>query len=351
MIKKAFITGITGQDGSYLAEFLLKKKYKVFGIKRRSSLINTRRIDHIFQEIWLKKKNLTIFYGDLNDTSSLSRYILKIKPDEIYNLAAQSHVKASFDIPVYTSDTNALGALRILELIKNNSSLHKTKFYQASTSEMFGGEKKISLTENNYFKPKSPYAVSKLFSYWTTINYREGFNIFACNGILFNHESPRRGETFVTKKIIDGIKKVLKKKNKYLYLGNLNAERDWGHAKDYIPMMWKMLQQKKAQDFVISTGKSLSIRRFCELVCKQYGFNIGWKGKGLNEFGYVKKIQNKNLSIKINQKIIKVHKEYLRPNEVNFLKGNYKKAQKTLGWNPKISIKELIQDMIENSEE
>ena len=206
MTKKAFITGITGQDGSYLAEFLLKKKYKVFGIKRRSSLINTRRIDHIFQEIWLKKKNLTIFYGDLNDTSSLSRYILKIKPDEIYNLAAQSHVKASFDIPVYTSDTNALGALRILELIKNNSSLHKTKFYQASTSEMFGGEKKISLTENNYFKPKSPYAVSKLFSYWTTINYREGFNIFACNGILFNHESPRRGETFVTKKIVDGIK-------------------------------------------------------------------------------------------------------------------------------------------------
>ena len=336
-MKKALIFGITGQDGSYLAEYLLKKNYIVHGVKRRSSSINTDRIDHIFDSVNFSKKNIFLHYGDLADSGSLYRIIHSVNPDEIYNLAAQSHVKISFSIPEYTADVTGLGTLRILEIIRHYKK-KKIKFYQASSSEMFGSAKPPQ-NEKTIFKPRSMYAVSKVFSYHTVINYREAFNIHACNGILFNHESPRRGNNFVTKKIIQGLVRIKKNKQKYLTLGNLYAKRDWGHAIDYVESMWKILNYKKPDDYVIATNKSFSVKEFLNKSARLLGFDIKWQGKGINEIGIDKKS---------NQTIIKVSKKYFRETEVENLIGNYSKAKKILKWKPKYSLNNLIEDMIKN---
>ncbi|MDC3100482.1 GDP-mannose 4,6-dehydratase [Candidatus Pelagibacter sp.] len=337
MKKKALIFGITGQDGSYLAEFLLKKKYQVHGVKRRSSSINTSRIDHIYQDRHEKKRNFFLHYGDVTDTTSVSKIIEITRPDEIYNLAAQSHVAVSFEVPEYTANADALGALRILEAIKFHKLEKKTKFYQAGTSEMYGRVQQIPQNENTNFYPLSPYGVAKLYAHWITKNYREAYNIFGCNGILFNHESPRRGETFVTKKIVRALVRIKMGKQKTLYLGNLDAKRDWGHAKDYVVAMWKILQQKQPEDFVIATGKQYSIRQFISLVSKKIDIKIIWKGKGLKEKGY------DSISRK---PIIAIDKNYIRPLDVNTLLGNASKARKKLSWRPKINIHKLIDEMI-----
>ena len=336
MKKKALIYGVTGQDGSYLSELLLKKKYEVHGVKRRSSSLNTSRIDHLYQDPQQKNKNFILHYGDISDSISVNNLISKIKPDEIYNLAAQSHVGVSFQIPEYTANVDGLGALRILEAIKSLDSVKKIKFYQAGTSEMFGKTDGGFQNEKTKFYPRSPYAAAKIYAHWITINYRESYNLFACNGILFNHESPVRGETFVTKKIISGLCKIKKKKLNTLYLGNLYSKRDWGHAQDYVEAMWKMLQQKKPEDFVIATGKQYTVKQFINLVCKQLEIKIKWKGKGLKEIAY----DNKG------QVIIKIDKSYFRPTEVDSLLGDASKARKTLNWKPKINIRDLIKDMI-----
>ena len=337
MKKNALIFGITGQDGSYLAEFLLKKKYYVHGVKRRSSSINTFRIDHIYQDPHVKSRNLFLHYGDITDSTSVSKIIEKIRPDEIYNLAAQSHVAVSFEVPEYTANADALGALRILEAIKFHRLEKKTKFYQAGTSEMYGKVQESPQTEKTNFHPLSPYGVAKLYAHWITKNYREAYNIFGSNGILFNHESPRRGETFVTKKIVRALVRIKTGKQKKLFLGNLDSKRDWGHAKDYVEAMWKILQQKKPDDYVIATGKQLSIRQFVNLVSKKLNIKISWKGKGLNERGY---------DIKSKKNIIIIDKNYIRPLDVNTLLGNAAKARKKLSWKPKINIHQLIEEMI-----
>ena len=337
MKKKALIFGITGQDGSYLAEFLLKKKYQVHGVKRRSSSINTSRIDHIYQDRHERKRNFFLHYGDITDTTSVSKIIEITRPDEIYNLAAQSHVAVSFEVPEYTANADALGALRILEAIKFHKLEKKTKFYQAGTSEMYGRVQQIPQNENTNFYPLSPYGVAKLYAHWITKNYREAYDIFGCNGILFNHESPRRGETFVTKKIVRALVRIKMGKQKTLYLGNLDAKRDWGHAKDYVVAMWKILQQKQPEDFVIATGKQYSIRQFISLVSKKIDIKIIWKGKGLKEKGY------DSISKK---PIIAIDKNYIRPLDVNTLLGNASKARKKLSWRPKINIHKLIDEMI-----
>jgi len=339
MKKKALIFGITGQDGSYLAEFLLSKGYQVHGVKRRSSSINTKRIDHIYQDPHEKNYKFRLHYGDITDTSSVSRIIKIVKPDEIYNLAAQSHVAVSFEVPEYTANADALGVLRILESIKFHKLEKKTKFYQAGTSEMFGKVQSIPQNEKTTFYPLSPYGVAKLYAHWITINYREAYKIFACNGILFNHESPRRGETFVTKKIVSALCKIKLKKQKKLYLGNINSKRDWGHARDYCEAMWLMLQQKKPEDFVIATGQQYSVKEFINIVSKKINMSIIWKGKGRDEKGY-----DKNGNI-----IIQCDTNYFRPLDVNTLLGDAKKARKKLKWKPKISINSLIDEMI-NSE-
>ena len=337
MKKKALIFGITGQDGSYLAEFLLKKKYSVHGVKRRSSSINTLRIDHIYQDPHVKSRNFFLHYGDITDSTSVSKIIEKIKPDEIYNLAAQSHVAVSFEVPEYTANADALGALRILEAIKFHKLEKKTKFYQAGTSEMYGKVQESPQNEKTNFYPLSPYGVAKLYAHWITKNYREAYSIFGSNGILFNHESPRRGETFVTKKIIRALVRIKMGKQKNLFLGNLDSKRDWGHARDYVEAMWKILQQKKPDDYVIATGKQLSIRQFINLVSKKLNMNIAWKGKGLKEKGY-DSLTKKN--------IIQIDKNYIRPLDVNTLLGNASKARKKLSWKPKININQLIEEMI-----
>ncbi len=337
MKKKALIFGLTGQDGSYLAELLLKKKYVVHGVKRRSSSINTHRIDHIYQDPHQKSRNFILHYGDITDSTSVSKIIELVKPDEIYNLAAQSHVAVSFEVPEYTANADALGALRILEAIKFHKLEKKTKFYQAGTSEMYGKVQEIPQNEKTDFYPLSPYGVAKLYAHWITKNYREAYNIFGSNGILFNHESPRRGETFVTKKIISALVKIKMGKQKKLFLGNLDAKRDWGHARDYVEAMWKILQQKKPDDFVIATGKQYSIRQFINFVSKKLNMRIKWLGKGINEKGY-DTISKKN--------IIFVDKNYLRPLDVNTLLGNATKARKQLSWKPKTSIHQLIDEMI-----
>ncbi len=337
MKKKALIFGITGQDGSYLAEFLLKKKYIVHGVKRRSSSINTFRIDHIYQEPHVKSRNFFLHYGDITDSTSVSKIIESIKPNEIYNLAAQSHVAVSFEVPEYTANADALGALRILEAIKFHKLENKTKFYQAGTSEMYGKVQETPQNEKTNFYPLSPYGVAKLYAHWITKNYREAYNIFGSNGILFNHESPRRGETFVTKKIVRALVRIKMGKQKKLLLGNLDSKRDWGHARDYVEAMWKILQQKRPDDFVIATGKQLSIRQFINLVSKKLNMNIIWKGKGLNEKGF-------NTDTKKN--IIIVDKNYIRPLDVNTLLGNAAKARKKLSWKPKTNIHQLIEEMI-----
>ena len=337
MKKKALIFGITGQDGSYLAEFLLKKKYIVHGVKRRSSSINTFRIDHIYQEPHVKFRNFFLHYGDITDSTSVSKIIESIKPSEIYNLAAQSHVAVSFEVPEYTANADALGALRILEAIKFHKLEKKTKFYQAGTSEMYGKVQETPQNEKTNFYPLSPYGVAKLYAHWITKNYREAYNIFGSNGILFNHESPRRGETFVTKKIVRALVRIKMGKQKKLFLGNLDSKRDWGHARDYVEAMWKILQQKRPDDFVIATGKQLSIRQFINIVLKKLNMNIIWKGKGLNEKGF-------NTDTKKN--IIMVDKNYIRPLDVNTLLGNAAKARKKLSWKPKTNIHQLIEEMI-----
>ena len=337
MKKKALIFGITGQDGSYLAEFLLKKKYSVHGVKRRSSSINTFRIDHIYQEPHIKSRNFFLHYGDITDSTSVSKIIEKIRPHEIYNLAAQSHVAVSFEVPEYTANADALGALRILEAIKFHKLEKKTKFYQAGTSEMYGKVQETPQSEKTNFYPLSPYGVAKLYAHWITKNYREAYNIFGSNGILFNHESPRRGETFVTKKIIRALVRIKMGKQKSLFLGNLDSKRDWGHARDYVEAMWKILQQRKPDDYVIATGKQYSIRQFINLVAKKLNLNIIWKGKGLNEKGY---------DTRTKKNIIFIDKNYIRPLDVNTLLGNASKARKQLSWTPKTNINQLIEEMI-----
>lgn len=334
-MKKALITGITGQDGSYLAEFLLAKKYEVHGIKRRCSLINTNRIDHLYQDPHTLKRNFILHHGDMTDTTSLFRIIQEVEPDEIYNLAAQSHVAVSFEEPEYTANSDALGALRILEAIRILKLEKKTKYYQASTSELYGLVNESPQTEATPFYPRSPYGVAKLYAHWITINYREAYGIYACNGILFNHESPVRGETFVTRKITIALSRIKLGLQKTLYIGNLNAKRDWGHAKDYVEAMWLMLQQKFPDDFVISTGEQHSVRDFINLASKELNMNIIWKGKGLNEVGSV---EGKN--------IIQVDPRYFRPTEVNSLLGDSSKAKKKLGWTPKVRFNELVTEMV-----
>ncbi|RLE38946.1 GDP-mannose 4,6-dehydratase [Candidatus Woesearchaeota archaeon] len=336
MAKKALITGITGQDGSYLAEFLLKKKYEVYGIIRRSSSFNTSRIDHIYQDPHEKKYKLKLVYGDLSDASCVAKIIRKVKPDEVYNLGAQSHVRVSFDIPEYTADVVGLGALRILEAIKEFSP--RTKYYQASSSEMFGKVKEIPQTENTPFHPMSPYGCAKVFAYWITKNYRESYGIFACNGILFNHESPRRGGTFVTKKITRALVNIKLGKQEKLYLGNLDAKRDWGYAKDYVEAMWLMLQQDKPDDYVIATGETHSVREFVEEACKILGFDLEWQGNGLEEKGIDKKTR---------KVIIEIDPRYFRPAEVDLLLGDPSKALNQLGWKINTKFKELVKLMIE----
>ncbi len=336
--KIALIFGVTGQDGAYLSKFLLKKNYKVYGVKRRSSSINTERIDDIYNDI-NSKSNFVLFYGDLTDSSSILNLIKKTSPDEIYNLAAQSHVQVSFEVPEYSAEVNSLGTLRILEAIKNLNSEKKIKFYQAGTSEMFGKTKEKFQSEKTPFYPASPYGVSKCFAHWITINYREAYGIFACNGILFNHESPVRGETFVTKKIIQGLIRIKKGYQKKLFLGNLYSKRDWGHARDYVEAMWKMLQQKKPDDYVIATGKTFTIKEFINKSANKIGFRIKWIGDGINERAI--NIENKKV-------IIACKRRYFRPVEVDYLKGNARKAKKLLNWTPKISINNLIDEMIEH---
>jgi GDPmannose 4,6-dehydratase len=342
--KIALITGITGQDGSYLAEFLLKKNYLVHGIKRRSSSFNTQRIDHLYIDPHYKT-NFFLHYGDVVDSNALIDLIDKIKPNEIYNLAAQSHVFTSFLIPDYTTQVNALGTLRILEAIKTLNL--NIKFYQASTSELFGNSIKNKQSEKTPFHPQSPYATSKLYAYWITKNYRDSYNIHASNGILFNHESPRRGETFVTRKITLGLTRIALGLEKCLYLGNIYSLRDWGHAKDYAEMQWKILQQKKPDDYVIATGRQYSVKFFAEQCCRFLGIKIYWKGKGLKEAAYIKDYnKNRFPTLFKGKKIIQVDKKYFRPNDVEYLKGNASKAIKKLNWKPKINIYQLVNEMM-----
>ena len=334
--KIALIFGVTGQDGAYLSRFLLKKKYIVHGVIRRSSSFNTSRLDDIYEDPSIKKRKFILHYGDLIDSSSVSSLITKIMPDEIYNLAAQSHVAVSYEIPEYTSNVDGLGTLRILDVIKSLNKKKKIKFYQAGSSEMFGGTQKKSQDENTSFNPQSPYAAGKVYAHSITKIYRKAYGIFACNGILFNHESPLRGETFVTKKIVKGLTRILLKKQKKLLLGNLYSKRDWGHAQDYVEAMWKMLNQKAPDDFVISTNKQYSIKKFINIVCSKLKMKIKWKGKGINEKAYDK---NHNC-------IIQIDKRYFRPLEVHNLKGNFSKAKKILKWKPKKTLNQLVEEMI-----
>jgi len=335
--KKALIFGITGQDGSYLAEFLLNKNYIVHGVKRRSSSFNTGRVDHLYQDPHEQSRNFILHYGDITDAISVSSIIENIKPDEIYNLAAQSHVAVSFEVPEYTANADALGALRILEAIKFHNLSKKTKFYQAGTSEMFGKVVEVPQKESTPFYPRSPYGVAKVYAHWITVNYREAYNLFACNGILFNHESPVRGETFVTKKIVSALCKIKLGRQKKLYLGNLDAKRDWGHAKDYVEAMWKMLQQKKPQDFIIASGKQHSVKEFVNLVLNELKIKYFWIGKGFSSKCYIK--ANKKL-------IVQCDKSYFRPLEVDTLLGSPKKAKKILNWKPKYNINSLVKEMV-----
>jgi len=339
MKKKALITGVTGQDGALLSEFLLSKNYEVHGIKRRSSSFNTERIDHLYKDPNESMTNFYLHYGDMTDATNLIRLIQEIKPQEIYNLAAQSHVQVSFETPEYTANSDALGTLRILEAIRILKLERKVKFYQASTSELFGNAQEVPQTELTPFYPRSPYGVAKLYSYWITVNYRESYNIFASNGILFNHESPIRGETFVSRKIAMAVAAIKKKKKKCLYLGNLDAKRDWGHAKDFIKGMWLILQQKKPDDFVLATGETNTVRKFVEVAFKEVDIIIQWKGKGLKEVGRDSRTGNI---------LVRVDKKYFRPTEVDILLGDYTKARKRLNWSPKISFTQLVKEMVDS---
>lgn len=335
-MKKALITGITGQDGSYLAELLLEKGYEVHGIVRRSSTFNTSRIDHIFQDAHEKNVKLFLHFGDLSDSSNLSRLIESIKPDEIYNLGAQSHVRVSFDVPEYTGDVVALGTLRMLDAIRESGV--KTKFYQASSSEMFGLVQQVPQTEETPFYPRSPYGVAKVYGYWITRNYRESYDLFACNGILFNHESPRRGETFVTRKVTRGLSRIKLGLDEVLYMGNLDAKRDWGYAKDYVEGMWMMLQQDKPDDYILATNETHTVREFIEIASKRLGFKLKWQGNGVHEEG---------VDLNTGNVIVKIDPYYFRPTEVDLLIGDPLKAKRVMGWEPKVKFKELVEIMVD----
>ena len=337
MGKVAFITGITGQDGAYLAELLLKKGYIVHGLKRRSSSFNTGRIDHLYQDPHVNKRNFILHHGDLTDSTNLIRIIQEVQPDEIYNLAAQSHVHVSFETPEYTANADALGTLRILEAIRLLGIAEKTKFYQASTSELYGIAQEIPQNENTPFYPRSPYAVAKLYGYWITINYREAYNMYACNGILFNHESPVRGETFVTRKITRAAVRISIGTQEQVYLGNLDAKRDWGHAGDFVDGMWRMLQQEKPEDFVLATGVTTTIREFAERAFAEVGITLGWSGRGVDEVGRDTKTGNT---------VVSVDPTYFRPTEVDLLIGDATKARKKLGWKPTLDLQQMIEEMI-----
>ena len=352
MKKKALITGITGQDGAYLAEFLLAKGYEVHGIKRRTSMFNTDRIDHLYQDPHIKERNFILHHGDMTDSSSLVHIMSRVRPDELYNLAAQSHVAVSFEEPEYTADSDGLGTLRLLEAIRILGLTDKTKFYQASTSELYGKVQEVPQTEKTPFYPRSPYAVAKLYSYWIVVNYREAYNIFACNGILFNHESPVRGETFVTRKITRALARIALGLQQCTYLGNLNAKRDWGHARDYVEMQWLILQQDKPDDFVIASGVQHSVREFVDQAAAELGIRLQWEGKGVDEIGIVASISSSQPSsvsgqrIQDGQVIVRVDPRYFRPTEVESLLGDASKAKRELGWEPKISFEALVQEMI-----
>jgi len=351
MAKKALITGITGQDGAYLAEFLLKKGYEVHGIKRRTSMFNTDRIDHLYQDPHLEERNFILHHGDMTDSSSLVHIMAKVRPDELYNLAAQSHVAVSFEEPEYTADSDGLGTLRLLEAIRILRLEDKTKFYPASPSELYGKVQEVPQTEKTPFYPRSPYAVAKLYSYWIVVNYREAYNIFACNGILFNHESPVRGETFVTRKITRALARIVLGLQECTYLGNLSARRDWGHAKDYVEMQWLMLQQEKPDDYVIASGVQHSVREFVERAAAELGISLRWEGDGVDEKGVVASLDEKTMEtqkykVKEGQVIIRVDPRYFRPTEVESLLGDPSKAKQALGWEPRISFDELVKEMV-----
>ncbi len=355
-MKKALITGVTGQDGSYLAEFLIDKGYQVHGIKRRASSFNTRRIDHIYQDPHEKNRNFILHYGDSTDSTNLIRIMKEVEPDEVYNLAAQSHVKVSFESPEYTADSVGLGTLRMLEAIKILGLEKKTKFYQASTSELFGKVQEIPQTEKTPFYPRSPYAAAKLYAYWITVNYREAYGIHASNGILFNHESPRRGETFVTRKITRAATRILVGRQKKIFLGNMSAKRDWGYAPDYVRMMWMMLQQEQPDDFVVATGETHSVREFCQNTFKTFGIELDWQGKGIEEKGIIGKIDKVKLQEKLGDietplqegdTVIEVDPSYFRPTEVELLIGDPTKAKEKLGWEPEVKFEELVKIMTE----
>ncbi len=351
--KIALITGVTGQDGSYLADFLLNKNYIVHGIKRRSSSFNTSRIDHIYQDPHFEDKRFIMHYGDLSDTSNLVRIIKEIQPDEIYNLGAQSHVAVSFDSPEYTADIDGLGTLRLLEAIRLLGLQKKTRFYQASTSELYGMVQEVPQKESTPFYPRSPYAVAKMYSYWITVNYREAYDMYACNGILFNHESPRRGETFVTRKITRGLCNIVQGLESCLYMGNIDALRDWGHAKDYVRMQWLMLQQDQPEDFVIATGVQYSVRQFIEMSAKELGFTISWQGEGVDEIGVVGEIthpepEQRCPALRPGMVVIRIDPRYFRPTEVETLLGDPSKAREKLGWSPEITLSEMVAEMVES---
>lgn len=346
-MKKALITGITGQDGSYLAELLLEKGYEVHGIKRRASSFNTQRVDHIYQDPHVDNARFILHYGDLTDSSNLTRIIQQVQPDEVYNLGAQSHVAVSFESPEYTADVDAMGTLRLLEAIRLLGLEKRTKFYQASTSELYGLVQEVPQKETTPFYPRSPYAVAKLYAYWITVNYRESYGMFACNGTLFNHESPRRGETFVTRKITRGLSNIAQGLEQCLYLGNIDALRDWGHAKDYVRMMWLMLQQEQPDDFVIATGMQHSVREFIGWSAQELGITLRFEGKGVDETAVVKKIEGDNApSVKVGDVLVRVDPRYFRPAEVETLLGDPNKAKTKLGWEPEITAREMCAEMV-----
>ena len=348
-MKTALITGVTGQDGSYLAEFLLEKGYDVHGIKRRSSSFNTERVDHIFQDPHIDNARFHLHYGDLSDSSNLTRLLNEIKPDEVYNLAAQSHVAVSFEAPEYTADVDGLGTLRLLEAIRFLGLEKTTRFYQASTSELFGLVQETPQRETTPFYPRSPYAVAKMYAYWITVNYRESYGMYACNGILFNHESPRRGETFVTRKITRALANMSQGLEQCLYLGNMDALRDWGHAKDYVRMQWMMLQQDTPDDFVIATGKQISVREFVRLSAAQLGIELEFKGSGVDELAIVASLDpTKPCALKVGDAVVKVDQRYFRPCEVETLLGDPTKAKELLGWVPEITVEEMCAEMVEH---
>jgi GDPmannose 4,6-dehydratase len=348
MKKKALITGVTGQDGAYLAEFLLEKGYEVHGIKRRSSMFNTARIDHLYQGPHEKERNFVLHHGDLTDSSSLIHIIEKVRPDEIYNLAAQSHVAVSFEEPEYTANSDALGTLRLLEAVRILGLADKTRFYQASTSELYGKVQEIPQTEKTPFYPRSPYAVAKLYSYWIVVNYREAYKMYTCNGILFNHESPKRGETFVTRKITRALARIYLGLQDCLYLGNLNAKRDWGHAKDYVRMQWLMLQQETPDDYVIATGEQHSVRDFVDAAAAELGFRLTWQGEGVDEIGVVEHVDKSENGAKVQKGgiVVRVDPRYFRPTEVETLLGDPSKAKSQLGWSPEIAFADLVAEMV-----